>query len=80
MTEILKTIIIFLLFTNVLIPSIIAWLVIKYIFFLRKRQDEEFLYNIGFVINDAVRDALQGENITSDEEAKQDQQNENKTD
>ena len=40
------------------IPVFVAWLVIKYLFELRKRQNDEFLKELSAVIHTAVRDAL----------------------
>ena len=42
----------------IVIPIFLYWLVIKYIFHLRKKQNEQFLESLGNVVRGAVIDAL----------------------
>lgn len=58
MWEILSWIIVVYLIVNIVIPALIVWLVIKYIFHLRQRQNDLFLDDLGYVVRDAVSDAL----------------------
>ena len=43
---------------GIVIPALVVWLVIKYVFRLRALQEEQFLYELGHVVHDAVLDAL----------------------
>ena len=43
---------------NVVIPALLVLFVIRYIFNLRQRQNDEFLDALGYVVHDAVLDAL----------------------
>lgn len=63
MSELFYTFLILVLFVNIVIPALIVWLFIKYVFYLRKRQNDEFLDNLGYVVRDAVRDALEERDI-----------------
>ena len=58
MEEIFRSAMSLLLVTNVLIPFLVVWILIKYVFQLRKRQDDEFLKNLGHVVRKAVSEAL----------------------
>lgn len=70
MEEIIRNIIIFLLVIDLVIPAIVVWLVIKYIFHLRQRQNDQFLDDLGYVVRDAVSDALENrDNVKKYEKA-----------
>lgn len=58
MDELFRNIIIFWFIIGVIIPIFIVWLVIKYIFHLRQRQNEYFLEDLYDVVRDATYDAL----------------------
>ena len=58
MEEMFRNIMSLLLVTNLLIPFLVTWILIKYVFYLRKRQDDEFLKNLGHVVRKAVSEAL----------------------
>ena len=66
MVEILGWLIGFMILFNIVIPALVVWLVIKYVFRLRALQEEQFLYELGHVVHDAVYDALEDkENATA---------------
>lgn len=58
MFDILGWLIGFMILFNIVIPALVVWLVIKYVFRLRALQEEQFLYELGHVVHDAVLDAL----------------------
>ena len=58
MWEIVNLIIAVYLVVNILIPAIVIWFVIRYIFYLRQKQNDQFLDDLGYVVHDAVLDAL----------------------
>ena len=58
MTNLFWLVICFYVIFGLVVPAIIVWLVIRYIFLLRARQNDMFLDDLGHVVHDAVLDAL----------------------
>lgn len=46
------TLVLFLLFINIGVPIFVAWLTIKYVFKLRKEQNEQFIADLVRALRD----------------------------
>ena len=58
MLQMFSGVILWAVLIGVVVPIFGYWLVIKYIFHLRQKQNEQFLNALGNVVRDAVIDAL----------------------